>query len=111
MGAEPLTLAVHEEALRRLNIALLMAARDAVRDNLAFAKTAYGLSPAFARWLRQAPPDQVVALGQLPTCVFQLRLPKRVAERLAQAATSDGPDADPHLLALHAALTAVGGSA
>ncbi len=106
-----LSLELHQETLHRLNIALLMAARDAARCSLTFAKAAYGLSPGFARWLRTAPPDQVVALAQLPTCTFQLRLPERVAERVCQTVTGDGPDADAHLLALHAALHSVRGAA
>lgn len=106
-----LNLELHEETVRRLNTTLLMAARDAARANLAFARAAYGLTPAFARWLRKAPPDEVVNLAQLPTCMFQLRLPERVAERVCRPATSDGPDADPHLLAVHAALNAVRGVA
>ncbi|WP_100922842.1 hypothetical protein [Candidatus Thiodictyon syntrophicum] len=100
----------HAETIRRLNTAFFLAARDAARESVPFAVTAFGVPEILAQWLLTAAPDEVMALARLPVCAFAVRLPARAVQTVcrpgpARAVATDGP-----LVAMHTALLAVGGA-
>ncbi len=98
----------HAEAIRRLNTAFFLAARDAARESVPFAVTAFGVPEILAQWLLTAAPDEVMALARLPVCAFAVRLPTRAVQTVCRPGGPRPVDADGPLLAMHTALLAVG---
>jgi hypothetical protein len=71
----------HGAAIERVNLTFLLAARDAARDSLQYAMTAFGVPQTLGQWLATAGVDEVVALAKLPVCAFAVRVPPRALER------------------------------
>ncbi|WP_295454607.1 hypothetical protein [uncultured Thiodictyon sp.] len=98
----------HAETIRRLNTAFFLAARDAARESVPFAMTAFGVPQVLAEWLLTAGPDQVLALAQLPVCTFEVRLPSRAMETVCLPGGRVPVETDCPVVAMHTALLAVG---
>jgi hypothetical protein len=98
----------HAETIRRLNTAFFLAARDAARESVPFAMTAFGVPEVLAEWLLTAGPDEVMALAQLPVCAFEVRLPTRALETVCLPGGRVPSETDCPVVAMHTALLAVG---
>ncbi|WP_295581449.1 hypothetical protein [uncultured Lamprocystis sp.] len=102
----------HSAAIERVNLTFFLAARDAARDNVQYAVTAFGVPPTLGQWLATASVDEVMALAKLPVCAFAVRVPPRALERACgqhpgRAGIKDGDCAA--VVGLHTVLKAVEG--
>lgn len=98
----------HAAAIRRLNTAFFLAARDAARESVPFAMAAFGVPEVLAEWLQTAGPEDVMALAQLPVCTFEVRLPTRAVETVCLPGRTRPVATDCPVFAMHTALLAVG---
>lgn len=111
--ASPPTLSTptHTATIRRLNTTFFLAARDAARESVPFAMTAFGVPRDLADWLVTAGADEVMALAQLPVCAFAVRLPAKAVETACRPGPPRAVERESPVFALHTALLAVGSQA
>lgn len=94
----------HAAAIHRLNLAYLLAVRDAARESVPYSSAAFGVPFPLARWVATAQVDEVLKLAALPVCAFALRIPERAIEKVVRPSLHAPDDGMLALAGLHTAL-------